>query len=92
MGRPFEGWPKHRLEEKWGFVDRFYKDTVLDEIKCRFKVDALHELKLEADGKKISGYLDGEKVLECEDKHLGSGGCGFFFENGNIGIRDAKVF
>ncbi len=73
-------------------VERFYKDTVLDEIKCRFKVDALHELKLEAKGKKITAYLDGEKVLECEDKHLGSGGCGFFFENGIIGIRDAKVF
>ena len=73
-------------------VERFYEDTVLDEIKCRFKVDALHELKFEADGKKISAYLDGKKVLEAEDKHLGSGGCGFFFENGNIGVREAKVF
>ena len=23
MGRPFEGWPKQSLEEKWGFVDRY---------------------------------------------------------------------
>jgi len=72
-------------------VERLYKDTVLAETRCRFKIDELHSLRLKAAGKKISAYLDGEKILEAEDKHLGSGGCGFFFENGNIGIRDASV-
>ena len=23
MGRPFEGWPKQRITERWGLVDRF---------------------------------------------------------------------
>jgi hypothetical protein len=80
-----------KTADKLRLVERFYKDTVLAETRCRFKIDELHELKLEANGKKIIAYLDGKKILEAEDKHLGSGGCGFFFENGNIGIRDASM-
>jgi ADP-ribosylglycohydrolase len=26
MGRPFEGWPKSRITERWGLVDRFVAD------------------------------------------------------------------
>ncbi|MDP6526424.1 MAG: ADP-ribosylglycohydrolase family protein [Kiritimatiellia bacterium] len=80
-----------KTADKLRLVERLYKDTVLAETRCRFKIDELHSLRLKAAGKKISAYLDGEKILEAEDKHLGSGGCGFFFENGNIGIRDASV-
>ena len=28
MGRPFEGWPKERLEAKWGLIDRYVNADV----------------------------------------------------------------
>ncbi len=28
MGRPFEGWTKQRLEEKWGLIDHYVNDDV----------------------------------------------------------------
>lgn len=28
MGRPFEGWPKNRLEKRWGRVDRYVHEDV----------------------------------------------------------------
>ena len=28
MGRPFEGWPKHAIQEKWGQIDRYVNEDL----------------------------------------------------------------
>ncbi len=73
-------------------IERHYGETVLDDITCRWKPDELHRLRLEVKGKKITACMDGKKVLEGTASHLDSGGAGFFFEKGIIGVREAKVF
>jgi hypothetical protein len=73
-------------------VQRLYSDTILDEMKCTWKTDELHAVKLVCRGTKITAFLDGEQVLQGTDGSFGCGGAGFFFENGNIGVRELKVF
>ncbi|MFH1570712.1 MAG: ADP-ribosylglycohydrolase family protein [Gemmatimonadota bacterium] len=72
-------------------VERYYGDTVLAQVRCRWKVDELHVLKLVCRGRRVAAHCDGELVLEGEDRRLGYGGAGYFVEAGLAGFRDTRV-
>lgn len=72
-------------------VERYYGDTVLAQVRARWKVDELHALKVVCRGRKIAAYCDGELVGEAEDRRLGCGGAGYLVESGLAGFRDTRV-
>jgi ADP-ribosylglycohydrolase len=72
-------------------VLRHYGETVLDEIRCDWQADSLHDLKLICKGKTVTAFCDGKKILQGKDETLGRGGAGFFFENGYVGFREVRI-
>jgi ADP-ribosylglycohydrolase len=80
-----------KTPDKLQLVMHYYGDTVLDEVRCRWKVDDLHKVRLTCKGKQIEAWCDGKKVLSGTDDKLGRGGAGFVFEKGIIGFRDVRI-
>jgi ADP-ribosylglycohydrolase len=59
MGRPFEGWPKSRITERWGLVDRFVADD------CKVPLVVADD--------DISGTLTFVRALEDSGRYLDVG-------------------
>ncbi|MFC1526673.1 ADP-ribosylglycohydrolase family protein [Candidatus Latescibacterota bacterium] len=80
-----------KTRDQLQLVERYYGDTVLDQVRCRWKVDELHSLRLVCRGSKVSAHCDGEKILEGEDRRLRCGGAGYLVDSGLAGFRDTRV-
>jgi len=78
--------------QKLQLIARYYGDTVLAEIPCRWKLDQPHRLKLVCKGRAIMAFCDGKKILEGQDDKLGCGGAGLVFEKGMIGFNRVRVY
>jgi len=72
-------------------VERYYRDTVLGQVRARWQVDELHALKVVCRGRRVRAYCDGNLVAEAQDQRLGRGGAGYLVESGLAGFRDTLI-
>ena len=78
-------------EGKLRLILRNYDETVLAETPCDYELDVFYGMELRCEGKNISAWFEGEKLLEGIDDQLGCGGAGVFYENGTIGFRELTI-
>ena len=68
-----------------------YGEKVIAERPRECAVDVLHEYKLTVTGNRIQAFVDGEPMFDVTDDTLTSGGAGFLFDTGLIGVRDISI-
>ena len=66
-------------------------DTVLAEAEGGWEYGAQSELRLEAEGDRLRGYLNGECVIEARDMQLDGGGVALICEEGRIGCAEVAI-
>ena len=79
--------------KRCGFVKNHYGETVLAETTAGWEFGQPYELVLEVNGFRLTGYINGKKLVEGTDAEqmLDSGGIGLIVEEGRIGCEDVSV-
>ncbi|MBQ9367612.1 MAG: ADP-ribosylglycohydrolase family protein [Victivallales bacterium] len=70
---------------------QYYGETILAEVPCSWPLGEIHTLKLFCQGDVVSGFFDGEKILEATCTLLKDGAAGLVFENGLLGFLGVEV-
>ena len=54
---------------------------------CKWDLDIAYRVEVQVEGNRISGFVDGKKVLEAEDVEYAGGGMGAVLVDGNV-VKD----
>jgi hypothetical protein len=76
---------------RYAVIDGRNEAPVKKELPMKVRVDTNYKVRFEAVGPKFTVWVLGEKIDEWKDARLGSGGVGFYSENGEFAALQGNV-